>query len=83
MSFWVIVPSKSQAMSSFSTGPEGTRAGLRAPASAAHQDRRRAAAPSPIGQGTPDEGAAADVARTVGRLLAQAGATVVTGASAA
>ena len=36
-----------------------------------------------IGQGTPDEGAAADVARTVGRLLAQAGATVVTGASAA
>jgi hypothetical protein len=32
-----------------------------------------------IGQGTPDEGAAADVARTVGRLLAQAGATVVTG----
>ena len=36
-----------------------------------------------IGQGAPDEGAAADVARTVGRLLAQAGATVVTGASAA
>jgi uncharacterized protein (TIGR00725 family) len=32
-----------------------------------------------IGQGTPDEGAAADAARTVGRLLAQAGATVVTG----
>ena len=36
-----------------------------------------------IGQGAPDEGAAADVARTVGRLLAQAGATVVTRASAA
>ena len=32
-----------------------------------------------IGQGAPDEGAAADAARAVGRLLAQAGATVVTG----
>ncbi|HSJ74458.1 MAG TPA: hypothetical protein VK904_09085, partial [Miltoncostaeaceae bacterium] len=32
-----------------------------------------------IGQGAPDEGAAADAARSVGRLLAQAGATVVTG----
>jgi hypothetical protein len=32
-----------------------------------------------IGQGAPDEGPAADAARAVGRLLAQAGATVVTG----
>ena len=32
-----------------------------------------------IGQGAPEEGAAADAARAVGRLLAQAGATVVTG----
>ncbi|HEX2507330.1 MAG TPA: hypothetical protein VHK23_03335 [Miltoncostaeaceae bacterium] len=32
-----------------------------------------------IGQGAPDGGPAADAARSVGRLLAQAGATVVTG----
>jgi uncharacterized protein (TIGR00725 family) len=32
-----------------------------------------------IGQSAPDEGAAADAARSVGRLLAEAGATVVTG----
>lgn len=32
-----------------------------------------------IGQGAPDEGAAPDAARSVGRLLAQAGATVITG----
>jgi uncharacterized protein (TIGR00725 family) len=32
-----------------------------------------------IGQGAPDEGAAAGAARSVGRLLAEAGATVVTG----
>ena len=32
-----------------------------------------------IGPGAPDEGAAADAARAVGLLLAQAGATVVTG----
>jgi len=32
-----------------------------------------------IGQGAPDDGQAADAARSVGRLLAQAGATVVTG----
>ncbi len=32
-----------------------------------------------IGQGSPDEGAAADAAREVGTLLAEAGATVVTG----
>lgn len=32
-----------------------------------------------IGQGAPDDGTVADAARTVGRLLAEAGATVVTG----
>ena len=32
-----------------------------------------------IGQGAPDEGPAAEAARSVGRLLAEAGATVVTG----
>jgi uncharacterized protein (TIGR00725 family) len=32
-----------------------------------------------IGQGAPDDGPVADAARTVGRLLAEAGATVVTG----
>jgi uncharacterized protein (TIGR00725 family) len=32
-----------------------------------------------IGQGTPDDGPASDAAREVGRLLAEAGATVVTG----
>jgi uncharacterized protein (TIGR00725 family) len=32
-----------------------------------------------IGQGAPDEGPAAEAARAVGRLLARAGATVVTG----
>jgi len=32
-----------------------------------------------IGQGTPDDGPAAEAARAVGRLLAEAGAAVVTG----
>ena len=32
-----------------------------------------------IGQGTPDDGPASDAAREVGRLLAEAGATVLTG----
>jgi len=39
-------------------------------------DRRAIAV---IGQGTPDEGPAAEAAREVGRLLAREGATVVTG----
>ena len=39
-------------------------------------DRRAIAV---IGQGTPDEGPAAEAAREVGRLLAEEGATVVTG----